>query len=182
MRSVNTESDGFARRLLTAIFADAVDLKIVAGGIKPVLASNLLFQLTHFRREEFDGSAALSTNHVVVAAAVELMFVARGAIGKRDSAGQTAFGQQFERPIDRGKADLAVALLHQAEQFVSGKMIAGVEERAQDGVALLGMLESHAPQVLVKDVLGLAHGFARGRSVVVNASLQHGRQTLKHPC
>ncbi len=53
-------------------------------------------------------------------------------------------------------------------------MVAGVEECAQDGVTLFGVLQADAPQVFVKDVLGLAHGFARGRSMVVNASLQHG--------
>src|SRR5258708_36541482 len=52
-------------------------------------------------------------------------------------------------------------------------MVASIEEGAQDGVALLGVFQADALQMLVKNVLGLAHGFARGWSMVVNASLQH---------
>src|SRR5262249_29317514 len=115
----------------------------------------------------------------MVTAAVELMFVAGSTVRKRDGARQAAFSQQLERAVDGGEADLGVALFHQAEKLVGGEMVPRIEERAQDGVALLGMLEADTSQVFVKDVLGLAHGFARGRSVVVNASLQHGRQSLR---
>src|SRR5262249_44116693 len=107
---------------------------------------------------------------------VELVFVTGSSVRKRHGAGQATFGQQLERAVDGGETDFAVTLFHQAEKLVGGKMVASIEERPQDGVALLGMLEADASQMLVKDVLGLAHGFARGRSVVVNASLQHGRQ------
>src|SRR5262249_50190520 len=115
-------------------------------------------------------------HHVMVAAAVELGFVTGSSVRKRHGAGQATLGQQLERAGDGGENDFSLNLFSQAEKIVGGKMVAGIEERPQEGVARPGMLEADASQMLVKDVLGLAHGFARGRSVVVNASLQHGRQ------
>jgi len=52
-------------------------------------------------------------------------------------------------------------------------VVAGFEKGAEDRVTLVGVLEADALQVSVKNLLGLAHGFACGRSVVVNAALEH---------
>jgi hypothetical protein len=52
-------------------------------------------------------------------------------------------------------------------------MVAGLQEGAQNGIALLGVLQADALQMLKKDLLRLTHGFARGRGMIVNTSLQH---------
>ena len=52
-------------------------------------------------------------------------------------------------------------------------MITGLKERSQDRVSLLCMLESHPFQVRIKNVLGLAHHFARDRRLIVHSFLQH---------
>ncbi len=52
-------------------------------------------------------------------------------------------------------------------------MIAGLQEGAQDGIALLGVLQAYALQVLEENVLRFTHGFACRRSMIVNPSLQH---------
>src|SRR5262245_48199452 len=119
LRRMDTDLDRLAR-LFPAILADAVDLEVVARGVKVVFPADLFLQLSHFRRKEFNRRSALGANHVMMVAAVELVLVARGAVGKRDGAGQAALRQQLERAIDRGEADLAIALLHQAEEFVRG--------------------------------------------------------------
>src|SRR6478736_1604774 len=106
-------------------------------------------------------------------AAIELVLIARHAVRKRDGAGQPAFRQQFERAVNRGEADLGVFLAHQAEKLVGGKMITGFKESAQDSVTLVSVLEPNALQVLIKDLLGFTHGFARSRRMIVNPSLQH---------
>src|SRR5262245_64173937 len=106
--------------LFSAILADAVDLKVVARGIETIFTANVFFNLGHFGREEFDRSAAFGADHMMMAAAVELMLIARHAVRKGNSAGQAAFGQKLERAIDGGKADLGVLLPHQAEKLVSG--------------------------------------------------------------
>src|SRR5947209_12603890 len=118
---------------------------------------------------------------MMVAAAVELMLIAGHAVRKRDGAGQPALPQQFERAIDRGEADLRVFLAHQAEKLVSGKMVAGLQEGAQDSVTLVSVLQPDALQVPVKNVLGLTHGFARGRRMVVDPSLQHWFRARPEP-
>src|SRR6266403_400190 len=123
----------FSDRLFTAIFADAIYLKVVAGSLKVIFLPDLLLQLTDLRRKKLNRCAALRADHVVVVAAVELVFIAGHAIRKRNHAGQPALGQQLERAIDGGKTDLAVLLTHQTKKLVSGEMVAGFQEGAQDG-------------------------------------------------
>lgn len=98
--------------------------------VKAILVPDLFFDLRDFRGKELNGSAALGTYHVMVAAAVELVLKASGSIRERNHAGQPAFRQQLERAIYRSESDLGVFLPHQAEQLVRGKMIARLQERA----------------------------------------------------
>src|SRR5215831_7395819 len=125
-----------------------------------VFAANLLFQLVDLQRKKFDRGVTLRADHVVMVAAIELVLITRHTVRERYSAGQPAFRQQLERTVNRGEADLGVFLTHQAEKLVSGKMIAGLKKSAQDGVALVSMLEPNALQVLIKNVLRFTHGFA----------------------
>ncbi len=62
-------------------------------------------------------TAAFRAHHVMVAAAVVLVLVASDPVMKSDFAGQAALGQQLERAINCGKADLGVLFLHQAVEF-----------------------------------------------------------------
>jgi len=96
--------------LLSARFANAVDLESVAGSNVPVLASDLLLDFADFLREKFDRSAALGTHHMVMTAAVVLVFVTRDAIVKGDFAGQAATRQKLQRAVDGGEADARVCL------------------------------------------------------------------------
>src|SRR5215472_12902895 len=107
----HSKSDCPARGFLTAVFTDAIDLKVVTGSVKTVFAADLLLQLADLGREEFDRGAAFCAHHVMVAAAVELVLVAGHAVRKRHHAGQPAFGQQFERAVDGGEAYLGVSFL-----------------------------------------------------------------------
>ena len=81
---------------------------------------------------------------MVMAAAVVLVLVARDAVMKGDFAGQSALGQKLERAIDGRVADAGVLFLHQAVQFVGGKMVAGFEECPEDGIALRRLLQADA--------------------------------------
>src|SRR5690349_15908419 len=103
-------------RFLAAIFADAVNLEVVAGGVKVIFAADFFFQLVDLGREELDRGVTLRADHVVMIAAIELVLIARHAVRKRDSAGQSAFRQQLERAVNRGEADLGVFLADQAEK------------------------------------------------------------------
>ena len=57
-------------------------------------------------------------------------------------------------------------------------MVAGVKEGAQYGVALAGEFQSHALEVTVEDVLGLAPHLARDGWLIIDALLQHGAHDL----
>ena len=116
----------------------------------------------------------LGADHVVMAAAVVLVLVAGDAVVKGDFAGQAALGQQLQRAVDGGVADAGVFFLHQAVKFVGGKMVAGFEEGAQDGVALRRLLQADALQMPVKDLLGFADHLAGDGGLIIDALLQHG--------
>ena len=138
-----------------------------------MLARNVLLKLACFRRKELHGCAALRTHHVMVAATVELVLVPRHSIMKRHFARQPAFGQQLERAINGGEADFGVFLSYQPEKLIGGKMVARIQERPEDSVSLLCMLQTNTLQVLKKYLLGLADGFPRGWRMIVDSLLQH---------
>ena len=160
--------------LLPTVLTQAVNLEGMAGGVKVIFAANILFQLAHFRRKELHGNAAFSTYHVMVAAAVELVLITGHVIMKGHNAGQAAFRQQLERAIYGGESDLRVFFAGEAEELICRKVVAGLQKGAENGVALFGVLEADALQVLKENLLGLAHSFARGRSMIVNPALQRG--------
>ncbi len=99
--------------LLATVLAHPVDLEGVARSEVVILPADFLLQLVDFLREEFHRTAAIGADHVVMAAAIVLMLVARDAIMKGDFARQSAFGQQFEGAIHGGVADADVLLLYQ---------------------------------------------------------------------
>ena len=159
--------------LLPAFFADAVNLECVAGGYEVMPASNLLLEFAHFRQEKFNRRAALRAHHVMVAAPVVLMFVAGNAIVEGHFTGQAAIGEQLERAVDGGKANMRVLLLDEAVQFVGGEMLASFKERAQNRVALSGLLQADAAQVLEEDVFSLTHVLPRDARLIIDSLLQH---------
>jgi len=160
--------------LLPAVLTDSINLKGVAGGEVVIAASDFLFEYPDFLRKKFYRAAALGADHVVMAAAVVLVLEARNAIVKGDFAGQSAFGEQFQRAIDSGIADAGVFFLHEAVQFIGGKMVAGFEEGTQDGVALLGLLQPDIFQMAVQDLLSLADHLSRDGGLIIDSLLQHG--------
>src|SRR5439155_9710343 len=100
------------------VFADTVDLESVATGFVVMLAPDLLLELVDFRREEFDRTAAIGADHMMMAAAAVLMFVAGDAVMKSHFAGESALSQQFESAVNGGESDLWVFLLHQTVKLV----------------------------------------------------------------
>jgi len=159
--------------LLAAIFADTVNLESVTCGRVMVPAADLLLQLIYFLGEKFHRTAAFGADHVMVAAAIVLMLIARNAVVERDFARQSALGEQLECAIDRGITDAGIFLLHQAVQFVSRKVVARFQERAQDGIALRRLFQPHFLEMLVKNLLSLAYHFAGDGRLVINTLLQH---------
>jgi|HubBroStandDraft_4_1064222.scaffolds.fasta_scaffold00916_5 hypothetical protein len=160
--------------LLAAVLADSVNLKGVAGGCVVVSVSDLLLQTVNLRREKFYRTAAPGADHVMVAAAVVLMLVAGYAIMKSDFAGQAAFRQQFQGPVNRGETDASIFFLHQPVQFVGGEVLAGFEEGSQDGVALRRMFQADTLEMLIQNLLRFTNHLGRDAGLVVDTLLQHG--------
>jgi hypothetical protein len=150
-----------------------------------ILAADVLLQLADFLGKKFDRTATVGANHVVMAAAVVLVFVACDAVVEGDFAGQAALCQQFQRAVDGGISDAGVFFLHQAVEFVGGEMVASLQKSVQDYVALRRLFQSDALQVAVKDFLGFADHLAGDGGLVIDALLQHGgwnrvRISFKH--
>lgn len=160
--------------LPAAFFTDTVDLKGMSGGEIVIFTADFLFQLAHLLGKELDRTAAFGTNHVMMTAAIVLVLVTRNAIVKGDFAGQAAIGEQLECAINRSVADPSVFLLNQTVQFVGREVVPRLQKCPQDGVALSGLFEADALQVLMKDALGFAHHLPRENGLIVDALLQHG--------
>jgi hypothetical protein len=60
-------------------------------------------------------------------------------------------------------------------KFAGGKVVAGFQKRAQNGVALAGLFQPDLPQMAVQNVLRLPHHLAGNGRLIVNALLQHWR-------
>ena len=165
-----------ARRavLLAAVFTDPVNLKRVSSGEVVIFVSDFLLKLSDFLREKLNRTAATGTDHVMMAAAVVLVLVAGDPVMKCNFTGQAAFGQQLERAVNGGVADAGIFLLDQAMEFVGGKMVAGFQKGAQDGVPLGRLLQSHALEMAVQDILCLANHLAGESGLIIDAFLQHG--------
>ncbi len=159
--------------LFVAVHAKPVDLEGMAS--RPIIefAANFLLQTIDFRRKELDRTAASGTNHVVVTAAVVLMLKSRFAIVELYLTGQTAFGEELQCPIDSGHPNPSIASLNQAVQLVSGKMVASLQKRLQDGIALVRLLESYPLQMLTEDILSLAQHLGGDHGMVVDTFVRH---------
>ncbi len=164
---------------LAALLADSINLECVTGGCVVVFVADLLLQFADFLRKKFHRTAALRAHHVVMAAPVVLMLVAGDAVVKGHFAGQPALGQQFQCSIHRRKANSSIFLLHDAVEFVGRQVVTGFEKSAQNRIALRGLLQAHALQMLVEDLLRLANHFARDGGLVIDAFLQHGRNRMR---
>jgi len=138
-----------------------------------VFAADLLLDLFNLFREKLDGRAAVGANHVVMIAAVVLVFVAGNAVVEGDFAGQSASGEEFQSAIDSSEPDTRIGLLDQAMQLVDRQVLASFEKRSKDGVALLRLLQADATEVLQKNAFCLAHVLARDGRLIVDTFLQH---------
>jgi len=107
-------------------------------------------------------------------ATVVLVLVAGNSVMKRNLAGQAALRQQLQRAVNGGVADAGIFFLHQAMEFVGGKMVASFEEGVQNGVALRGLLQANIFEVAVKDLLGFTDHLAGYGRLIIDALLQHG--------
>jgi hypothetical protein len=124
-------------------------------------ASNFLFDLSNLLGKKFDRRAALGTYHVVMAAPVVLVFIARDAIMESNLARQTAAGEKFQRAIHGGESNSRIIFLDQPVQFIDGEVLARFEEGSEYGAALAGLLQSDTFQVLVEDSFRFADVFPR---------------------
>src|ERR1700733_10398672 len=160
--------------LFAAIFADTVDLKAVPSCEVVILAADFLLKLADFLRKKFDRAAAIGADHMVMAAAVVLVFIAGNTVMEGDFAGQAALRQQFQRAVDGGVADAGIFFLHQAVQFVGGEMVAGFKKSMENGVALRRLLQANRLQMAMKNLLRLADHLAGDGGLIIDALLQHG--------
>jgi hypothetical protein len=161
---------------LTAGFAHSIDLEGVAGSQIVIFAADFLLKVPNLLREKLDRTSTFRANHVVMAAAIVLVLVAGNAIVKGYLTGQAAFGEEFERAVDRGVSDTSVSFLHQSMEFVGGEMVVRFQEGAQNRVALGSLLQSNAFQMAVENLLGLADHLAGEDRLVIDALLEHGGQ------
>lgn len=155
----------------SAVIANSINLESVAGGQVVMLSANFLFYFSNLGGEKLHRSTALRAHHVVMIASVVLVLVTGDTVVESHLTGKAAAGQEFQCPVHGGKADAVVFLLHEAVQLVRRKMFASFEKSAEDGVALLRLLQADASEMAEKYFLGLANAFARDAGLIVDTLL-----------
>jgi hypothetical protein len=160
-------------RVLSAFFANPINLEGVAGGYVMVLASDFLLDLSDFLQEKLYRSAALGADHVVVTTPVVLVLITRDAVVKSDFARQAASSKHFQRPVNGAETDARVGSFDQAMQFVDREMFPGFKEGPQNRIALFRLLQSHAAQMLQQNSFGFADVLRRDGRLIVDSFLQH---------
>jgi len=138
-----------------------------------VPASDLLLELSHFLGEKLDRRSALSTHHVMMAAAIVLVFITGDAIMKGNFAGKPATGQKLQRSVDRSETNARVGFLNQPVELINRKMFACFEKGPKNGAALFGLLQADAFEMLMKNALGFADVLPRDSQLIVDSLLQH---------
>src|SRR5512146_1166065 len=134
---------------------------------------NLVFQLLDLRRKELHRGSAPGTNHVMVVASIVLVLVARNTVVKRDLAGESALGEQLESAVHGGESDLRILLLHQPVKFVGREVIASLQERAQDRIALASMFQPDSLEMVVENAFRLADHLVRDVGYIVDSFRKH---------
>ncbi len=167
--------------LAPAALAKTVDLKAVPRGSVAVPAADFFFQAGQLGGKKFHPGAALGADDVMATATVVRVLVAGNAAREGDLTGQATGGEQLQCAIHGGEADPRIARPHALMQFLGGEALAGFQETAEDGVALLVGLQPRAPQVLVKELLRAAQSLPRDRALTVDPLLNHGElQSGRH--
>jgi hypothetical protein len=161
-------------RLLSAFFADTINLEGVARSNVTVCAADFALDLADFLGEKFYGGTAIGTYHVMMTAPVVLVLVTRYPIMKGDFTGQAATCEELQGAIDGRETYARIGLFDQSMQFVDGEMFTSFEEGPQDGIALFGLLQAHATEMLKENSLGFANTLSRDGRLIVDSLLQHG--------
>lgn len=115
--------------------------------------SNTALNLLNLGREELYGIAACRADHMVMVAAIHMMFEPGHAIAKLNLCRQATLDKNFERPIDGSVADGRFLSFDQVMQFFRSKVITGCKEDSQNCVTLRTSLEPKLRQMLVQNLL-----------------------------
>jgi len=109
----------------------------------------------------------------MVAATIVLMLIAGNAVVESDHACEAATGEKLQGAVNGCETDAIIFFLHETVKFVGGEMFTRLKKCPQDGVALFGLFEADAFEVLDENRLGLAHTLARDGGLIVDSFLQH---------
>ena len=92
----------------------------MAGGGVAKLLSDSLFHGFNLGREELDRLSAFGADQVVMAAPVELRFVAADAVVKLHCGCDTTLRKELQGAIDGGESDFGIQLLYLLMKLIDG--------------------------------------------------------------
>src|SRR5262245_29368209 len=169
-----------ARGVAGGLRAEPVELVAVAQhGEAAEPLGDALLQALDLVVLELEDQAALHADQVIVVVADDL--VARLAVAELALDGEAAVDQELERPVDRGVADLGLALAHLEEQLVDRDVLAGAKELLDDRLALRGDIEPAILDVRAPALLELARVVGtKFRAVAHVASFPASARVVKH--
>src|SRR5947209_448870 len=141
-----------------ALRADAEDAKAVLRRLEPVPGDDCVLNGLQLGGVEFDCSAALGADHVVVVRVFVVVLVARAPVAEAHLAGESRLDQELEGTIDGGVADVRLFRLDEPVEVFARKVLLGAQEHVEDEVALRRPLQPGALYVLVENLFLFGHG------------------------
>src|SRR5262249_15359887 len=127
---------------------------------------------------KFDHIAAFSADQVIVVLMVIFVLISLTTVAQSLLSSQSAFVQQLERAIDRGKPDAWIFSLDKVIQILGAQVSFSLQKHLENQLPLRSLLESRAAQV-IKKYLFLLRRFAHGTFSKINLFFYSGILALK---
>jgi hypothetical protein len=119
-------------------FAQSIQLQLMALHLEAVLPRHILLKRLDALILELQYGAALCTDEMIVVRAGARMFVTGKPVLEPPLLGKPRFGQEFERPVHRGKADAGVRLPDACIKLFGAQVPAGLDKDLENLVPLAG--------------------------------------------
>lgn len=86
---------------------------------EPETTCHLILHLFNAGRKELDDFSALRADHVIVMFVVVMVLVIRFAVAKANLAGESRFGEQFKRAVNRRESNVWILFVNQVVQVLT---------------------------------------------------------------
>lgn len=142
---------------LSAFGAKAIEFKAMVSNRKAMSSGDFVLQFLNARVVKLQYGATIGTDEVVMMLFINTGLVAGLPISEVMAFGQTALGQQFERPMYSRIANLGMIFTQFEIEVFGGGMGSETEKLVKNDLPLSGTFKPLLGQVVVKNFFDFLH-------------------------